>query len=841
LEQVSGHVDLDADAVRGRTEAVLGEDPYWFPVRHHSPAVARHLEAAIRARKPRVIFIEGPSEANDLIPYVVDSKTRPPIAIYSSYRDDDNVLGLAGVASPAQDIPARFACWYPLVAYSPEYVAMRTAKQIGAEIVFVDLPHYALIKPAEESQPSDQAEPSEGEAVAESADGDDGPEQAPTQPDGDPQKPDRHVVQRESDRLIVESTFYQKLAEVAGYRNWDEAWDTLFEIRDFGDDHEAFRRELATFCAAARATASPLRMRIDGTLQRERFMRETIRDTLQAKKVQPGQAMVVCGGFHLFLDRDDPEPPPEPPPGTVYTTVMPYSFFRISELSGYAAGNRAPQFYQTCWELTAAGHAEDLLAEHVVSVLARARREGENLSSADAIATSQHARMLASLRGRPQPVLDDIRDALITCCCKGDPAEDGTHLLLAIDAANIGTKVGKVTAALGRLPMVNDFYAHLSDLDLGEVMGRERQITLELDKREELDARRSALLHRLGFLEVPIGKMLEAPTGDFNTGLIFREKWALRWSPKIEPALVEQNLYGDTIEAAALSRLQEQLARDQQHAGRSCGHLVRSIDMDLPEMVTQVEQACGTAIDEDVRFVSLTEALRHLTVLERYAVYRNLRRDLLEDLLVRCFDRACFSIPEVAAVPEDQQPDVVDALLSLAEILLHGKDDRLDRDLFGEHVKTAAEQSTVPFLRGAFLGMLTEIRQMAPEELAAEVAAFARAPCDEMIRAGDFVDGIMAVSRISIMLGADALVGAIDQLLRAADWDTFLTLIPRLRAAFERLHDRQCDALAERVAIRYRLADEDQSLTELRTSVGAAALIARIDQQVAETMKHWEF
>ena len=50
------------------------------------------------------MFIEGPAEANDLIRHVVDRKTEPPVAIYSSYRDDDNVLGLNGRLSPAPDI-----------------------------------------------------------------------------------------------------------------------------------------------------------------------------------------------------------------------------------------------------------------------------------------------------------------------------------------------------------------------------------------------------------------------------------------------------------------------------------------------------------------------------------------------------------------------------------------------------------------------------------------------------------------------------------------------------------------------------------------------------------------
>jgi len=63
-------------------------------------------------------------------------------------------------------------------------------------------------------------------------------------------------VSGSSEHLILESSFYQRLAVVAGYRTWNEAWDSLFEIRDFGGDAEVFRRELATFCAAARATSN---------------------------------------------------------------------------------------------------------------------------------------------------------------------------------------------------------------------------------------------------------------------------------------------------------------------------------------------------------------------------------------------------------------------------------------------------------------------------------------------------------------------------------------------------------------------------------------------------------
>jgi hypothetical protein len=810
---------MDADAIREQCDAVLAASPYWFPVRHHSPAVARHLEAAIRARQPKLIFLEGPHEANELIPHVVDAKTQPPVAIYSSYRDDNNVLGLAGVASPSPDIPPRFSCWYPMLAYSPEYVTLKAARKIGAQVVFMDLPHYALIKPADAGKgqaPGTAEEPGAGKPPA------------------------THAIERETERLIVESGFYQKLAEVAGYRSWDEAWDSLFENRDGDEDFEGFRRELAAFCAAARATSPPERVKSDGTFERERFMRQTIRETLAARKVRAEQVMVVCGGFHLFMDHNDHEPPPAPPAGTVYTTIVPYSFFRVSELSGYAAGNRAPQFYQLSWDLARDGNAEGLVVQHVIAVLKQARREGEALSSADAIAVSQHAVLLARLRGRKRPVLDDIHDALITCCCKGDPADDGVHLFKAMDEAGIGTKIGRVTPSVGRLPILNDFYAQLDELDMGEVLGKEKRLTYDLDKRDDLANRRSVVLHRIRYLGVPLGELVERPISEFSTGKIFREKWALRWSPQVEPALIEQNLFGDTLEAAALAKLQADLAGDELHAGRTCERLVQAIDMDLPNLIREVEDACGKAIDNDGRFVSLSQALAHLTVIDRFAVYRNLRRDVLADLMLRCFDRACFALPEVASAPEDQHKEIVSALLTLAEGVQRANRQDLDRALFVENVRKAAADSNVPFLRGAFLGMLAELRDMTAEALAAEVSALARAPVERMVTAGDFLDGILAVSRSSILIGADALIGALDELLRAASWDAFLVMVPRLRAAFERLHERQRDSLAARVAARYGLADTE-ALTELRTSVAAAAWIARIDQQVAAIMKEWDF
>ena len=135
---------MDLDGLTARVDAVLNEDLYWFPVRHHSPAIATQIAECVHRRRPRVVFIEGPSEAQDMIEFLVDAKTRPPVAIYSSFRDDASATAAANV-QPGN--PPRYSAWYPLVSYSPDLVAMRSAKEVGAKAVFMDLPHYALMRP----------------------------------------------------------------------------------------------------------------------------------------------------------------------------------------------------------------------------------------------------------------------------------------------------------------------------------------------------------------------------------------------------------------------------------------------------------------------------------------------------------------------------------------------------------------------------------------------------------------------------------------------------------------------------------------------------------------------
>ncbi|MCK5889374.1 MAG: hypothetical protein KAG19_05470 [Methylococcales bacterium] len=796
---------LDLKQLEKQVNAVLDADLYWFPVRHHSPIVSQLLQQVIRQRKPKIIFIEGPSDCNNLIPHILNSESKPPIALYSSYRDDDNVLNLAGINTPSVDIPTRLSSWYPMLAYSPEYVALKTAKEIDALSCFIDLPHHALYTPFVKGKE------------------DESPSELP--------------IENKQIDLITQSDFYCALAESAGYSSWEETWDSLFEFGAYNSDPEIFRRELATFCAASRLTTSKQQMEQDGTYQREAYMRHTIKEKLAEHQLNESQAMVICGGFHLFMDHAYDQFP-TPPKGTNYNSLVPYSFFRVSELSGYRAGNRAPQFYQLYWSFLQKNNIQALLPEYIVSVLKKGRQKGEILSAADAISIVQHAQMLSQLRQRSTPILEDLHDAIMACCCKGDPDYDGLVLKSAIDEIDIGRVLGKVTNDVGRLPLAIDFYDCLQKLELNTFQLEEKRVKQVLNQQEDFDRQRSAFLHQIAFLKIPAATLV-SNENQFSAA-IFKETWILVWSPDIDAKLVEENLYGDTIESATMTRLQESIAKQSNDASACCRILYEAIKMALPCLIQQLQTSAADAIANDTRMVSLAQALNYLGQIEQYSSLHQIKKQAVQRLIVQAYNRACFAIPDSATTPQEKQYEIVEALKIIAEIVFKDKSGEMDIELLHINIQSAATLTDVPFLKGAFYGLLAELKVIPSDEVIYLLAAYAKAMPDILVQSGDFLEGLLSVSRTSIVTGSPQLIEAIEELFKQANHESFLIMLPKIRQAFEKMNTQSKHAIADKVAQKHGLK-KSVDLVALNTSLEAALLISQIDGQVDKIMQKWGF
>jgi Family of unknown function (DUF5682) len=97
--------------------------PRLYGIRHHGPGSARSVREALTELGPDMVLIEGPPEADELVPLAGDPEMQPPVAL----------LGYA----PGE--PTKAAFW-PFAVFSPEWQAIRYALGAGVPIRFCDLP-----------------------------------------------------------------------------------------------------------------------------------------------------------------------------------------------------------------------------------------------------------------------------------------------------------------------------------------------------------------------------------------------------------------------------------------------------------------------------------------------------------------------------------------------------------------------------------------------------------------------------------------------------------------------------------------------------------------------------
>jgi hypothetical protein len=243
-------VNGDGSALKELLSSLITDRLVYFPIRHHSPACARHLEAVIRRWKPQAILIEGPASFSSLIPLVLHAKTKAPFAIYTSFVGEEPETESSTTKTAALLGPPRHAAYYPFCDYSPELVALRVGAEVAASLRFVDLDYPDQIRAEREASKEDGAP---------------------------------RVESLLAERHFKRSRYLQTLARRVGCRDHNDLWDHLFETRlkNDGLDHSAveqFIRDVAAWCHFARADATAEELEADGTLARESAMSAAVQD-----------------------------------------------------------------------------------------------------------------------------------------------------------------------------------------------------------------------------------------------------------------------------------------------------------------------------------------------------------------------------------------------------------------------------------------------------------------------------------------------------------------------------------------------------------------------------------
>ncbi|MFG2891971.1 DUF5682 family protein [Streptomyces sp. NPDC048248] len=618
----------EAAPERAAEKPSSGGEPVLLGVRHHGPGSARAVRAALEQCAPRAVLIEGPPEADELVPLAAQDGMRPPVALLAHVLDD----------------PGRAAFW-PLAEFSPEWVALRWALEHGVPVRFIDLPAAHSLAMAEEERP-EEGERAEGHgrpgapegpgrpeepAKAEAAAKDGRPGEAPGRPgapepdDSDPDSPADVRV----DPLRV-------LARAAGYDDPERWWEDVVEHRGTsGPEADA----LAPFHALAEAMAALREVYGDGGHDRDPVREAHMRLRLRAARKEFGDDIaVVCGAWHVpALARRSTVTADRAllkglPKAKAALTWVPWTHRRLSRRSGYGAGIASPGWY---------GHlfnAPDRPIERwMTKVAGLLREEDYAVSSAHVIEAVRLAEGLATVRGRPLAGLAETDDAIRAVM--GDGSEAPSSLIH--DRLVVGDVLGEVPEDAPAVPLERDIARIRRALRLKpEALERE----MELDLRKETDAGRSRLLHRLRLLGIPWGEPIRS-RGSTGT---FRETWRLRWEPELSVRVAEAGIWGTTVLSAATARA----ASDAVGAGDLAAVTAlaeQCLLAELPDALPVVMRVLSdrAALDADVGH--LAQALPALVRSVRYGDVRGTDGAALREVAMGLAERVFVGLPPACA------------------------------------------------------------------------------------------------------------------------------------------------------------------------------------------------
>jgi hypothetical protein len=756
-----------------------------FPVRHHSPSAALHVQRLIVERKPRAVLVEGPVDATPLIPLLLDPDTKPPVALYA-YGGGRQVR----------------AAFYPYCQYSPEYVALKAGLEVGALLRFCDVP--AGVSLAERDEDPTSAEPA----------------------------PEPNLTPEDYSR------FAAALTQAADLDTYEEFWEVAFEQDAGRRPTSDYIDVLSDFGSRVRTFTVPERDSLDSL--RERHMAAVAREIV-ACGVPPEEVLVVCGAAHVAAIAEayaaELEPPPVAPATQAVVTLIPFSFPRLSEQSGYGAGNRAPWYYQQVWERgddyeAATREALVLLADHL-------RRQGYMASLAQVIDAYNLAVSLSRMRRKPGPGVDELQDAAVACLGQGHPS----LVEAALRRVLIGDAIGRITARVGRTPLQTEFYASAQRLGL-PVVDAPRQVLVHPAVPKE--AEQSILLHRLAVADIPFARELESGLAGRGRSASddpleqlgrVREKWELQWTPATDAQLIERTAWGSSLAEVCGRLLRDQLTSAPTiDAGTVV--LLRMALCDLPEPFTEALKRCEALAADSGSFAALARATYHLDGLLGYGSARRLPVTRLAELARRLFARAAVHLPASAVCGDHAATDVERALTPLYELVRRGSPTAEAPDAFWESVGTVAEMAgSHPTLRGLCLLLLEVERRLEAGELAGRLRYWLSATA-EAADGARLVSGLFCLHR-GTMLRNRSLIGAITEFLLELEIEQLTPLLPVLRRSLGNLSSAERAYLTETLAAVLR-TDADTARATLRVTSEESALLRESDAAVAAILAEWK-
>lgn len=719
----------------------LNRNVIYVPIRHHSPACSFHVKKTIELYEPDIILIEGPADCNSLIPYVVSEGSEAPICLYCSYDDKNDVL--------EKGENGKYRAYYPLLDYSPELVALREAAVRSIPASFIDLPYKDYLFAAKKTEQVNRNE-----------------------------------------QYFRYSQYVWMLCERTGCRNFHEFWEKYFELQGFQMTSGEFIRQLFDYCYYTRADYTQEMLEEDGCAAREMYMAKEIE---KARKAYD-KVLVITGGFHVkgLLELEGEKKARfKGPLSAAYAKsyLMPYSFLESDQESGYESGMPAPAFYQSMWE-----NRNGKTAEHFMLQVARQLKK-EGISMADEIEAARMIRELALLRGKMQPGLYELMDAVLSTFVKGELSPLDKSLTLLHKSLQ-GTKRGRMPVEADVPPLVHDFRMLARSFRLPVRSTVPQESTLEIYKKER-HRHLSQFFHRLAFLEVPFCEKLRGPNLARKQNIhLMRETWKYRFSVQVESALIDLSVYGGTLEEAAQEMLRTKLHKAKGHAGETALLLMEAYWSGLFSDFAIYELLVDEAIQEDGDFVSMTDCAYYLSQMEK-ADHQA--------------EHARLKALSLFSVLRGGEPGII--VEKLIDLYTLQPADGHFIDVLELYLQKEKQDSQV---EGAVLGLLASLGKRSLDDTIQAAEGYFYGSGEMQKQAPRFLTGLFAGAK-DLFLYSEPLLSGLSHVLQELDEETFLQVLPSMRLLFSQFTPLEVDRIAKQITQLYDTTEEavkEEAITE---------------------------
>ena len=828
------------------------------PVRHHSPACSLQIRRIIGAWKPTAVLVEGPDNANALLPMMVHKETSAPFAIYYSYYDKEGKVS---------EEKGRYKCYYPFLAYSPELVAMSEAAGRTIPAAFIDLSYGDIL-----------AASGEGRGL----------------------RREEEKSNYNDDYLLSRNEYIGRLCERTGLRSFDEFWEKYFELNGIAEDCETWFSHLLTYCRLARENTPQEMMQEDGCLAREEYMAARVVEWVLAnraaaedapgsgsgqkkqKKTSGSSREAVPAGKESGKNREEPAdcmtesggslPEEHPEAGSTKAKerhqkilvitggfhtpalaghlsekqwektrkmaeklasgktadgkrgrisekdqsvyLMPYSMEAADALNGYASGMPYTGFYQKVWEGLAAQESGSELPPYSKAVLdllvasgKEVRSREGSLSTYDEICAWQMAQGLCELRAKPEPGAYELQDAVLAAYIKGEYNLASDLPIRVLRGHMTGKGIGRLCAQADVPPIVQDFEAQCKAFRMKIHSTLETELTLSIFSEKKHRAM-SCFLHRMTFLNTEFARRIKGPNLQLKRDKnLIREIWKYKWNTQVLSGLIDVSVHGATVAEAAASLVTQALKKEL-NAGAAATLLTQVFEMGLTGQLAAVYERVQELVVADTDFYSIADAMKSLMMMDELSGLYGVEMDF-PALLHTAVQKLITLLPAMAQVKEERLSDCMNILKLLYQVTGRGEDMHMERDAYYEALDRLAQTVDINAgLSGCIHGILYGCGREDVDGVERVCVGYLTGTREQLLKTAVFFRGLFYTAKDLIFIGG-RLLGILDTFYGQVGEQEFVELLPQLRMAFAYFTPAEIDKIAKQAAGLHGVKRED--------------------------------